>query len=204
MLEYYEKFFCAFLSIKWRPAKTSKVSQGIAMQECPFSIFRGYIHILSKHHVSCQVSTPAKYYISSYMSTSAKHLFLCLIQQSNLSRDSFQKNIWHNWVSKKTRNFQCKPSCSIFFYQIPYILVFFFTHFFCSFMVLLLPKVPFLHFFGRITCIPLFLFLLLLNFHIQAIVQFYFPGFCTVSPEYVLTSEDLELGASDKKKKYLS
>ena len=83
-LEYQEKFFGAFLSMKLRPAKTSEEVKHCTSFSC---CLRGSMYVLSKHHMATQVSVLRK---ASY----------------TLSRDSFQKNVMrHNWVVKETKTF---------------------------------------------------------------------------------------------------
>lgn len=65
-------FFGAFLSMKWRQAKTSKMLQGKAIQ-VSYRCLRSYIYKLSKHHTPSQASTPAKHYMPTHMSALAKH-----------------------------------------------------------------------------------------------------------------------------------
>ena len=94
--EYHKKFFGVFLSMKWRPAKTSKMLQGVSNARQSSHSLWGYIYILSKP-------------VPFHMSASAKHPFMCLLQQNILSQDSFlQKVRFGNWVSKETRNFYFK------------------------------------------------------------------------------------------------
>lgn len=102
------KFFGAFLAMKSQQAKTSKALQGKPMQEHRHCLL-GSTYILSKLHISPQVSALAKH--PFMLSASAKHP---LIRQSHhmtqLSLPKSQKFPLHTLIifscSKNTKNFQ--------------------------------------------------------------------------------------------------
>lgn len=84
--EYHKKFFGALLSTKWRSAKTSKALHSVPTQEHPLIVYGVPFIFFLKHYMPSQVSVFNK----------TSHA---------LWQDSFRKNImWHNWVSKETRN----------------------------------------------------------------------------------------------------
>jgi hypothetical protein len=85
----------AFISMKWRPAKTNKDQQSFAWhcREQPLT--------LSQQPTS-QRSAPAKHHVLSHVSASEKYSLMYLLQKNILLQGSITR---HNQVSKETRNF---------------------------------------------------------------------------------------------------
>ena len=84
------KFFGAFLAMKSQQAKTSKALQGKPMQEHRHCLL-GSTYILSKLHISPQVSALAKH--PFMLSASAKHpLIRQLPEKHHMTQLSLQRN----------------------------------------------------------------------------------------------------------------
>ena len=113
LLEYHEKFFAIFLSVKSGQLMISREGKG---NQCHSVVHcrLGYTHTLSKHHMFSQASALAKYHSPPFQATSRKtphsqkNIFLCVClgKTSSHKTVSRKKSItWHNWISKETRKF---------------------------------------------------------------------------------------------------